>query len=398
METEEADESSAPRSGNDPKSELGPLLQSLGPGRLQAMGLPSWAPVVVDRVVWIAKLMTDSGDSRHWTEKLDAALTADEVQDLAVFVAALDDGWVAKQLDGLTGQSKHRFWNKLLGQAMFDRLKVAFAEDARAVLGATRSGLVQLRPLAVALQDALSVLPPAEAERSGFPNTAAGSLLAELVRADEYLDFVCAQLEARQFLFDSPVLEGASKDVSGLLDGLRRNLTAESASRLGTVDAALERKMKGAGDALNFSADGASQAANSLVEVIDRLLRQSVDNAEVLRWVADDYPGGQKDLTYRPNGSTRLAPTKRAQLLFYLYNGRKMAKVEPFIETLVSAFLSAREILQQIKHADSDYDDAVVEVEAAMRSLAGSLTIVMRLRALTSGPDSLDGISETLAS
>jgi hypothetical protein len=46
--------------------------------------------------------------------------------------------------------------------------------------------------------------------------------------------------------------------------------------------ATLSRKIQGARDALTYSADPVSQAASSLIEMIDRLLRTAFNEAEVL--------------------------------------------------------------------------------------------------------------------
>jgi hypothetical protein len=54
-----------------------------------------------------------------------------------------------------------------------------------------------------------------------------------------------------------------------------------------------------------MSDDGASQAANSLVEFIDRLLRQAFGDAFVLEWTAKYYPAETK-MTFVDNQGTRV--------------------------------------------------------------------------------------------
>jgi hypothetical protein len=63
--------------------------------------------------------------------------------------------------------------------------------------------------------------------------------------------------------------------------------------------------MSGARQAPAMSDDGASQAANSLVEFIDRLLRQAFGDAFVLEWTAKYYPAETK-MTFVDNQGTRV--------------------------------------------------------------------------------------------
>ncbi len=97
------------------------------------------------------------------------------------------------------------------------------------------------------------------------------------------------------------------QDWAALMDELRQVVSTQAQVRVLQANSMLARKMQGARDALEHSADPVSQAANSLIELIDRLLRQSFPEPAVLDWVRTKYPT-MSDLIWSDRQQGRLSP------------------------------------------------------------------------------------------
>jgi hypothetical protein len=145
-------------------------------------------------------------------------------------------------------------------------------------------------------------------------------------------------------------------DIAGLTAGLRGRISGQSRALVKDLNDTLDRKLRGASDALAFSADSNSQAANSLIEFIDRLLRKTYTDDEVMAWLGENYPD-LDDLTYHDRNAGKVRPTKRGQALCFVH-ARASVPQPSETHVLVATSLSAiRKKLQQIKHADEGTDE-----------------------------------------
>ena len=148
----------------------------------------------------------------------------------------------------------------------------------------------------------------------------------------------------------------STEQVQALLPSLRMVVSDRARVLADELGSMVSRKIRGAMDAITSSADPVSQAANSLIELIDRLLRTAFTEDEVLTWIAEHRPE-DKSLTYI--NSKTVKPTKRAQALCFVHGGRPPHKPPPSRQTLdimdmlADVLVSTRAMLQKLKHADT---------------------------------------------
>jgi hypothetical protein len=123
-----------------------------------------------------------------------------------------------------------------------------------------------------------------------------------------------------------------------------------------------------------------SQASNSLIELIDRLLRSVATKDQVLAWIKHHYPGPTKKLSHYTKEGVEL-PTKRAEVLHLVYAGLPLTEVSAFHEIVTTVIIKARGNLQGVKHADDDLEASRALVEREMKAVHGALSIALRLAA-----------------
>ena len=139
----------------------------------------------------------------------------------------------------------------------------------------------------------------------------------------------------------------------------------------------LKRKVRGARDALNFSADPVSQAANSLIELIDRMLRDAYDAEYVLEWVDRYFTSQSVTMTYESHGCLR--PTKRARALCFVCAGEAPPEVSMIHELASVAIVVARSNLEHLKHADACTDAEKRELLCMLETVEGSILLISRV-------------------
>ena len=214
-----------------------------------------------------------------------------------------------------------RFVRKYLGASRVDRLASGFRGDG-AILGlAVRRCLRHALPLAGAFDRCTRVLTPGQlAEIEGAEHFARSSVLELFVQ----LDSLVSQIESDDVRFNAGLarpselsgLPGSCTEIARLTNpAISDNCT----TILEELSASLARKITGARDALVNSADGVSQAAHSLVELIDRMLRSAFEPTEVFEWIEKHQSAHQRELTYQEHGQT--LPTKAARSLCFVCAG-----------------------------------------------------------------------------
>lgn len=185
-----------------------------------------------------------------------------------------------KHLKQTTAQD---FLQRLFGAAVYLRLRRALQSDLQVLALAMRRLNHALLPYAVAIEDAANVLSPDQLSALSVENFGPGRALNMLVSLDDWLQ-QAFQFDLPEELLTVPEDEGPRtlKVIEESIDNLRQVVAGKSRAVLAELSDVCVRKMSGARTVLEVSEDGASQAANSLIELIDRLMRMAFTKAEVL--------------------------------------------------------------------------------------------------------------------
>ncbi|GAA4510829.1 hypothetical protein GCM10023191_074030 [Actinoallomurus oryzae] len=261
-----------------------------------------------------------------------------------------------------------------------------------------------LMPFAVAWQDAIGVMTREQLASASKMDLLALNTVKLVVDLDALLgEKIFSALPMEVTMATEDDLEAWEYDeVAALIDRFRTLVSKASTLRVELANSPLVRKIKGARDALDHSADGVSQAANSLIELIDRLMRETFDQATVLRWLDANFPG-DTSLIHIERGQRR--PTKRAEALCLVYGGGSAAR--PSTETddgtgpsiihdaLARAIVIARTNLQRLKHSDGDLHSDREELRMLMSAVEGALMIGLLLGFIASDDDDQAALSET---
>ncbi|MGW0664861.1 hypothetical protein [Streptodolium elevatio] len=111
------------------------------------------------------------------------------------------------------------------------------------------------------------------------------------------------------------------EDTASLVAFFRAAVSETSAKRVARANSALVRKINGARTALDQSEDCISQAANSLIELIDRIMRESFSQAEVMAWVEDNFSTTATDWSF-PTTAGPGPPNARKRCAWCMGPGR----------------------------------------------------------------------------
>jgi len=368
--------------------------RDLEPGLLSALRLDEVALSSADVLVRVCSLLTDGTDGRPWQERLEDAFQGGPKPE--VVVARLEDlanGDLQSAIDYWARATRRAgyqaYARRLLGAADYDLLTRALREDAAVVALAVRRGVRGALPFVTAWEDALAVMSPEQLARATTVDVIGlnvGKLIHQLdsMLGEKVLPVLPMEVvDARAADF---------MDTTQLAAIVRENLSSSARHQLMRANEPLVRKLSGARDALKHSADGVSQAANSLIELIDRILRASSTRDEVLEWIDRELPGAL-DLVVEDRGPAGRRPTKMGEVLCFLYGGGRVAR-EPtetddgqgplFVhEVLAGVVVAARSELQRLKHADEPGDVDKAQLERLLAAVEGALLIGLWLQQLT---------------
>ncbi|WP_147274509.1 hypothetical protein [Gordonibacter pamelaeae] len=147
----------------------------------------------------------------------------------------------------------------------------------------------------------------------------------------------------------------------------------------------MQNTLRGAVTALQFSEDGISQAANSLTELIDRMLREFASNESVLLWLKHNDLYSHETVYEKDN---KELPNKFGQCLCFLYGGGKVLQNEggnqgaEILTTLyyylAKSMTSARNSLQAIKHSDAGNQEERDRIQESALAIMGIVEIAHR--------------------
>jgi len=364
-------------------SALAAELRLVRPAIRKMFGVSDEAIIVLEIVIIALRRLLDDSDNRPWEERLAGLedrfpqVTDESVGQLLSAMAAIDNDQAARWIKRITDKQGRVFFRRLLGSAMYDRIENAAKIDGAVVVIALRRGFRTLLPIATALDNSCIFLTPDAIESTAGLSLVEHSVLALGFKIDTIFD---AMIGFGLPLENVPVRESeisALVDMSIVAREFAEVISDSSRAELAEVDEALARKLRGADDALEHSEDGVSQAANSLVELIDRLLRTSFDDHFVMGWIEKNY-SEESDVIYVEKASGRTKPTKRAQALCFAHAGLQVEAPSGFHLLSATGLAATRSKLQKLKHADVGSAEERAEVALAIAAIEGFFSFALR--------------------
>lgn len=351
------------------------------------LGISDAMVLLADLIIAAARLLIDDSDPRQWHERLG---------DLDPYVNALQTTApeLAQTLDALATDPSSvaqriqqpnftRFLRRLLGAATYDRLSTALKGDGAVLAVGVRRGIRALMPLALALDDCVALVKPGQLARVNGWSALNLSLLKSILAADRAIDQVVnlgLPLEDVPVREDelTPLASDVVDEVEAIAGQLHEVLEGKSREALLDLSHRLNRKVQGARDVLDTSADGVSQAANSLVEFIDRLLRTSFNDKEVVKWIRANRVADSGELVYQDAASGHERPTKRGQALAFVYGGQPYEEARVFAELSALGIAATRDVLQKLKHADEGTDEERLQMRTAISAVEGFIVFAIQ--------------------
>lgn len=377
------------------RSALADELRSIPERVLRVFKIPIELIPLLDALTATVHEMLDDDAGRDWEDRLKTAeaywravAPDDELEarlgKLGEWITSLDiddlKSSIEQYLSRFTGGSAPRFLSRLLGAKRYLQLKKAAEIDwALALLGIRRLLRLGL-PLAQALEDAFVTLN--DEERNDFKRSPGqeSAYLELLLHLDEMID---AFLERRHMNFSTlgfparaaefSVLE---VDLAELIRSMQAFLDVDMESFAAELNDMLARKFRGFEQALKNSDDGVGQAATSLIELIDRLLRTAFSKDEVLAWVTE-HRRDDPSLVHVKDGKT--LPTKKAEALCFENAGQAPPEDARLHEMLANSIVRARTAAQKIKHADRGTLEEAEKLRVLMHAVRGAFTFSFRV-------------------
>jgi len=132
----------------------------------------------------------------------------------------------------------------------------------------------------------------------------------------------------------------------------------------------------------------------TLVEFIDRLLRQTFDDRSVLKWAGAHFPGDVR--MSRMDKSNACRPTTFARALCFVHAGEPPAEGSEPLQMLAESLVAARRTAEKLKHANADTADEIDTLRDLMTAVHGVMTVTMRFTWGLVGDARLDYLRERL--
>lgn len=384
------------------QSRFATYARSLPPEVRVALHLKESTVLAVEGIVLLCKALTSEIDSRPWQERIEdifSEVTEERLQVIfAAFVEEIEASNPQAWMDRFKNGSYQLFAARLLGPARYRTLIKALKEDGAVIALAIRRGVRALAPFTVAWSDAINLM-----SRNQLKNVTKADLLAfnafqMLVSLDDFLgERLLESLPMEVTSATTTDLSSWAPDGTGHLVAKFRTLVTESSSRrIERANSPLVRKIRGARDALKYSEDGISQAANSLIELLDRIMRESYPPQAVLTWVDTNVPN-RDDLTVFDAELGRRRPTKRGEALCFVHGGgpvmpRTASQHDsgegPILihEVLALVLVTARNKLQYLKHSDDGTPEEREQLMSVLSALEGALMLGLTIGTFSTAP------------
>ncbi|WP_244943632.1 hypothetical protein [Streptomyces inhibens] len=386
--------------GDERRSRIAEFVRRLDPEIRAALHIDDAAVVGADLLVSLCRALMDTDSPQPWQDRLEAILDefgiADVERGIAYTLSQIQDKDQAiSWLNSFKGTNYQLFALRLLGAADFRRLVGAVKEDSAVVALAARRGLRALMPFAVAWSDAVSNMTENQRKAVSQPDIFSLELVQLIARADEaFGEKIISTLPMQLTVATADDLVGwRPDDLTQIVTSIRSRVVESSAKRLERENSQLVRKIRGAKDALTHSEDGISQAANSLIELIDRIMRESFSKEEVLAWIEANLPD-EPLLTHEKDGS--VLPTKRAEALCFVYRGGPTAREAnehdngwgPSLihDVLARVIVATRTSLQKFKHDDEGTQEEKDRLFSLLSGLEGALLLGLSISQIGTTP------------
>ena len=347
-----------------------------------AVGLTEERLMAVEIIVGLVRLFTQGPSDILWSIKLEAffsQFSKDEFEMLKKIAADVaKDGVLERESKALTrildSPSGVGVLHRLLGEAAYHRLETALQDDMALVVVTLRQLAKSLLPVAVAWESCIRELKPSQ--RKDFSEKAPNmvcvvGLVASLEKAFDNEAIVSIPIELLNGYNDELDLLDYHQ-IAAYADDMSGYLKQDAVARVGQISSELPRKILGAYDALEFSQDGISQAANSAVELLDRTLDEVVQQQELNSWIQRN--GFENDPEFfRRSGNGDQYPSKYAAILFFVTAGGELSAMaqdaaetdamKATVRALARSIVAARGILEDLKHFDSaqNQEDTILQ-------------------------------------
>ncbi|MGW0868984.1 hypothetical protein ACWD3Z_00695 [Streptomyces sp. NPDC002740] len=370
----------------------------MDPSLLAAMRIDEATILAAEVIVSICKLLTDSDNNRPWIDRIAEYLeetdTSALVQGIEGLVEDFQNGKSKTWMEKYKNSGYRDYSLRLLGAARYQLLTRAVKEDAAVAALLLRRIVRAVMPFAVAWSDSVGTLTKDQLKAKSKADLAALNVVHIVIGLDGMLgEKVLAELPMEATAAtDTDVTAWTVEGASELVNQFRALVTEASAKRVEHANSPLVRKIKGARAALAHSEDGTSQAANSLIELIDRIMREAYPPSSVLEWIDANLPG-DPELTHFDNENKR-KPTKYGEALCLVYGGGSVARPSneyddgegPLLihEMIARAIVATRNRLQKIKHADTGSPEERAQVLTLFTALESVLMLGLSLGSVSS--------------
>jgi hypothetical protein len=347
---------------------------------LTDLGFETLALKMWDLLMNLCWGLVDSESNEPWYSRLEACFGDSNIDELMPMLEAVREetyeGWIKK----IRSREYQKYVRQLLGSGSFDLLKVGLFEDLALLALVLRGAVRAMVPFCAAMEDAMGLLPEADLKFVPGVDVLSLHVLDLAIKGEHSLNSFTKRNRPDLASLDR-TNDWWAEDAEMLAGIARRWVSVSVRRKVRARNSHLSRKMLGAREALLHSVDGVSQAANSIIELIDRLLRGYPDEY-VLNWVDQYLSDAEEELTYF-FGNTR-RPTKRAQALCLLSGGGDIMRDEhgariKLLELPVDVVLTARNSLQKVKHADDGSSAERAEVAALLTGVEAALMLMLTI-------------------
>jgi hypothetical protein len=387
--------------GDESRSSIAGFVRRLDPDIRAALHFDDAAVIGADLLVSLCRALMDTDNTQPWQERLEATFDKFDLTEVETgvdyVVSQVRNGEQAVSwLNSFKGRNYQLFALRLLGAADFKRLVDAVKADSAVVALAVRRGLRAMLPFAVAWSDAISNMTENQRKAVSKSDIFSLELTRVIVMMDEafgekFISTLPMQLTAATV---DDLADWRPDDLTEIVTNIRHRVVESSAKRLQRENSQLVRKIRGAKDALTHSEDGISQAANSLIELIDRIMREAFSKEQVLAWVEANLPD-EPLLTHEKDGN--ILPTKRAEVLCFVYRGGPTAREAneyddgqgPSLihDVLARVIVATRTSLQNFKHNDDGTQEEKEQLFSLLTGLEGALLLGLSISQIGTTPD-----------
>lgn len=320
------------------------------------------------------------------------------LQTLVDYVEKLDLAKVERFAKAVGRQSWRTFAHRRLGEGQYRRIESAFRRDLAAIVAALRRVSREAMPYATAMDDLAAPL-SVELVTKLMPGLKQNQgLVFAFFELDRLMSRAASSaLLSGQALDALPKLEDLdAEELSEVVSKLRGTVSRWSLDTVSDLNSSLERKIRGARQALEYSPDPVSQAANSIIELIDRLLRNAFSEDEYLAWIEASFPDRLAELTHIDKASGIRRPTKRGQALCFVHAGIPVSESVPMNEIAASSLVTIRAQLQKLKHADRGTPEELEEAQQLLLAFDGFVALAIGLSWATSDDTAVQRLKNAL--